>query len=246
MTIAIISRTQPLFGLDYLDALMEYDDREDWTFFELNGCPGELVKSMAQLAKLASTCEKVLTMEWATFSSFPVERIMDHVQKWTNDKDATVDSITETEDDPQCRRNGYHCIEAWRHAILLYARRVFYRPQTQAGLRSISHLARVVLDHVRCIPETAIVQKQALLPVFLAASEVGDEPTRSFVRQYCAHWSSTARYSMFGTVSTLLERIWSQRDESDQQNYWWGVTIGNHNRNFARTDDDLMSDLLLG
>jgi hypothetical protein len=245
-TLAIISRTQPLLNPDYLQALMEHDDEEEWTFFELNGCPAELVKYMVQLATLAFTYEQVLIMEWASFNTFPVEDIIHRLQNWANDKDATADSITESEDDPDCRRNAFHCIEAWRHGLLLYALRVFYRPQTPAGLRSILHLARVVLDHVRCIPQTAIVQKQTLLPVFLAAAEVGEEATRSFVRQYCAHWSSTARYSMFGTVLTLLEIIWADWSDSARESYWWGVKVGHHRRDVSSADGNLMSELLLG
>jgi hypothetical protein len=246
VTVAIISRKRPLLPLQYLENLMRHDEEDGWTFFTLNGCPAELVMFMARLAVLASTYEKVLTMEWATFSTFPVEEIIEHVQKWENSEDATADSIAWTDDDPENRRNRFHCIEAWRHAILLYAYRVFYRPQTDTGLRSITHLARVVLDHVRCIPDTAMVQKQTLLPVFLAASEVGDEPTRVFVRQFCSHWSSTARYSMFGTVATLLETIWAGWDISARSVYWWGVKVGNNNSESASGDEGLVSELLLG
>ena len=225
---------------------MRYEEEDSWTFFTLNGCPAELVMFMARLAKLASMYEKVLTIEWASFNTSPVEEIVSQVQSWKNSKDATADSIAWTDDAPESRRNAYHCIEAWRHAILLYAYRVFYRPPTTAGLRSITHLSRVVLDHVRCIPDTAIVQKQTLLPLFLAASEVGDEATRSFVRQYCDHWSSTARYSMFGTVATLLDRIWADWDVSTRHVYWWGTKVDNYSQKSANRDEGLISELLLG
>lgn len=232
--------------MQYLESLMKYDEQDGWTFFTLNGCPAELVMSMARLAVLASTYEKVHTMEWVVFNTFPVEEILEHVQSWENNEDATADSIAWTDDDPETRRNKFHCIEAWRHSVQLYAYRVFYRPQTTERLRSITHLARVVLDHVRCIPDTAVVQKQTLLPVFLAASEVGDETTRDFVRQFCRHWSSTARYSMFGTVVTLLETIWAGWDASTRDVYWWGSKVGNNASESASGDEGLISELLLG
>lgn len=255
----MISRTRPLLPLSYLETLMEYDDEDEWTFFELNGCPAELVMAMARLATLAVTYETVHGMEWVTFDTFPVEQITQNVQHWTNDKDATADHLARADDDcnedPDTQRNAFHCTEAWRHAILLYAYRVFHRPQTSTGMRAITHLSRVVLDHVRCIPETAIVQKQTLLPVFLAAAEVGDEPTRDFVRRYCAHWSTTARYSMFGTVATLLERIWANWTTSTREHYWWGAKVGSPGQNRgspggseggSEDEEGLVSELLLG
>ena len=238
---------------------MKYDDEDEWTFFELNGCPAELVLSMAQLAKLATTYEATRTMEWVTFNTFPVEQITAHLQTWTNPKDTTAAQIAQTLDgdddgDPEHRRNAFHCIEAWRHAIILYAQRVFHRPQSSGGLRAITHLARVVLDHVRCIPGNTdtMVQKQTLLPVFLAAAEVGDETTRDFVRQYCAHWSATARYSMFGTVATLLERVWADWRPETRETYWWGDKVGYLSRDGgggsggSSADDGLVAELLLG
>lgn len=257
VTLAILSRKQLLLPLSYLETLMGYDDQDDWTFFELNGCPVELVMSMARLASLASTYEKVHALEWVTFDTFPVEQEIDRVQNWINPNDATAETIAQTNKDPDLQRNSYHCTEAWRHAILLYAHRVFYRPQTPARLRSITHLSRVVLDHVRCIPDTAIVQKQTLLPVFLAAAEVGDEDeaTRSFVRRYCAHWSSTSRYSSFGTVAGMLERVWADWHVETRQSYWWGVKIGGrssgggggHNPDSAGAQHEaLTSEFLLG
>ncbi|KEF53182.1 uncharacterized protein A1O9_10630 [Exophiala aquamarina CBS 119918] len=225
---------------------MKYDEEDGWTFFTLNGCPAELVMFMARLAVLASTYEKVRTMEWAMFNTFPVEEIIRQTQKWENNEDATAESISWTQDDPETRRNKFHCVEAWRNAIQLYAYRVFYRPQTSEGLRSITHLARVVLDHVRCIPDTAVAQKQTLLPVFLAASEVGDEATRDFVRQFCIHWSSTARYSMFETVATLLETIWDSWDVTTRDVYWWGSKVGNNNSGSAGEGEGLISEFLFG
>lgn len=241
MTLALISRKTPILPVDYLQHLMTYNDDEEWTFFTLNGCPAELVMLMARLSSLASTYEMVLTMEWTTFNTLPIEQIMEQLQNWTNPKDATANTIAETTDEPDSRRNAFHCIEAWRHAILLYAHRVFYRPQSVQGLRSVSHLARVVLDHIRCIPDTAIVQKQTLLPVFLAAAEIGhdDERTRGFVRQYCSHWTLTARYSMFETVGSLLERIWADWNPSTRQVYWWGCKVNSFRNQWGDNESEV-------
>lgn len=267
----MISRKRPLLDLKYLEYLMVHGEEEDnWTFFGLNGCPAEFIMFMARLSILAATYETVQTMEWVTFSTVPVEAIMAEVQAWTNPEDVTAESIARSidsddnnydhpEDDPDTRRTRFHCIEAWRHAILLYAHRVFYRPQTAAGLRSITHLARVVLDHVRCIPQSDTLQKQTLLPLFLAAAETGDEATRNFARGYCAHWTAETRYSMIGTVEALLESIWADwlPDTLSRRVYWWGTKVAsaavvdNENDSNAHHvspggDGGLVSELLFG
>ena len=183
---------------------------------------------MRRLAKLASIYEKVKDLEWTTFSTVPVDLICHSVAEWKNPEDVDLDEAgISGDDDLDERRNRYHCVEAWRHAILLYCRRVFTRQQNTAGLRAINHLSRQIMDHIRCIPQTAVVQKQTLLPVFLAAAEAGDEATRDFARQYCRHWSITAGYFMFETVGILLESIWTDWDAADRSIYWWGVKVNN-------------------
>lgn len=246
----MISRKRPLLDLGYLENLILHGEEDSWTFFTLNGCPAELVMFMARLSILASTFEKVQALNeespWVTFSTVPVEAIIAEVTQWTNPEGATAESIAWTDDNPEKRLNRFHCVEAWRNAILLYAYRVFSRPQTTAGLRSITYLARVVLDHVRCIPDTDVVQKQTLLPVFLAASETGDESTRDFVRNFCGHWTATARYSMFGTVGTLLENIWAGWDVESRHVHWWGTIVENSDRESPGGEKGLVSELLLG
>ena len=178
------------------------------------------------------------------------------------------------DEEPDAQLNRLHCTEAWRKATLLFAYRVFFRRNqtTSTGddagdgggsssssthedslqhrrRRQITILSRQILDHVRCIPSTAIVQKQTLLPVFLAAAEItvstsDFEATRDFVRNYCRHWSATARYGMFTTVGILLERVWADADPAvgttateslagsgvgdtePRDEYWWGCTVG--------------------
>ena len=232
----------------YLQTLMEHDrnQRDGWTFFILNGCPAELAMAMRRLARLASIYEKASGMEWTTFNTTPVKLITKEVTQWKNDEDVTADEAAYVEDDMDGRRNRFHCIEAWRYAILLYARRVFVQRQDASGLRSISYLARETLDHVRCIPRTAIVQKQALLPMFLAGAEAGDESVRDFVRDYCSYWSVKSGHFMFNTVATLLESIWAEWGVSGRDVYWWGVKVNNTAFSPLSGEQLPVSELLLG
>ena len=186
ITVAFISRKRPRLPLTYLETLMAYNESDGWSFFTLNGCPAEFVMAMAQLAKLSSIYEQTSHMEWTIFNKFPVDVVIEEVKAYHNEEEVTSDDFDHLKEDPEARRNRFHCVEAWRHTIILYACRVFTLMQDENGMRLINHLARVILDHVRCIPHTDILQKQVLLPVFLAASEVGDERNRAFVRRWCS------------------------------------------------------------
>ncbi|KAK5707126.1 hypothetical protein LTR17_020998 [Elasticomyces elasticus] len=189
VTLACISRRQMSLPISYIEILRDYDGVDGWTFFALNGCPLELVFHMARLAKLASIYEQVIDLEHTTFQDGAVASIVDTVRLWNNPEDPTLEEIGANSSNVASRRHRYHCIEAWRNGILLYCYRVFHRPADAAHVRVITHLAHLVLDHIRCIPRTEIVQKQVLLPLFLAAAEAGDETTRDFARTYCAYWN---------------------------------------------------------
>jgi len=165
---------------------------------------------MASLAKLSSTYEKVtsLNCEWTTFNLLPVELLTDELKTWKNEDDCSFQDL-ESHEDPDIKRDRYHCSEAWRQAIMLYAMRVFSKKQDQGGLQSIKFLSRLIIDHVRCIKQDALIQKQALIPICLAAVESGDEADRAFARQYNYNWSLRSRYHMFETAQTILEKIWA-------------------------------------
>lgn len=135
-------------------------------------------------------------MESTIFDMCSVHGVVEQVKNYIDD-DLSVEDEVEPVDDADARRNRFHCVGAWRHAILLYAQRVFTPVQDAAGLRAISHLSRIVLDSARCIPLTETIQKQVLLPVFLAAAEVEDEWNREFAREYCRYWNGRSQFSQF-------------------------------------------------
>lgn len=242
VTLAFIARKDLIFPLHYLETLMQHGTEDGWTYFALNGCPADLVMFMARLCKLAAIYDKAEQL--GCFSDAPVQQLIDEVQSWKNPEDVTLSDISQVDIDPNSRRNRFHCIEAWRHTILLYAYRVFTKKQSVQRIRSITHLARVILDHVRCIPDTENVQKQTLLPVFLAAAEVEDTPTRAWVRSYCNHWAVTARYDMFSTASALLDIIWADWLPQTRDVYWWGSKVGF--TSVEGGDEYLFSEILLG
>jgi hypothetical protein len=233
--------------MSYLDTLVESDENDGWSFFALNGCPAEFIVAMARLAKLASIYDKTTKMEWTIFNDLPVRAVVDDVKGFINVEAISFDDMESLEDDASAKLNRFYCIEAWRHAILLYVLRVFGPAQNESQIRKIQHLARVILDGVRCIPQTQVIQKQLLLPVFLAGAELGTEWDRSFVRQYCKHWSEASRFYHFESVGELLEDIWKDWSLSTRGTYWWGQKIGVKS---ADVNEDrphgMVSEILLG
>lgn len=123
----------------------------------------------------------------------------------------------DTEKENQEQHDRFHCAEAWRCALLLYVECVFKRDASQRS-SALINLVRRTLDYIRCRQRSSQTQKQLLLPVFLAGSETSDEGKRPFVKDYCAYWAKTSRYSMFNSVPTLLDEIWSTV-------VWWGTVI---------------------
>ncbi|KAL2106956.1 hypothetical protein VUR80DRAFT_5918 [Thermomyces stellatus] len=120
-------------------------------------------------------------MESTIFDMCSVHGVVEQVKNYIDD-DLSVEDEVEPVDDADTRRNRFHCVGAWRHAILLYAQR---SPQSHR------------LDSARCIPLTETIQKQVLLPVFLAAAEVEDEWNREFAREYCRYWNGRSQFSQF-------------------------------------------------
>lgn len=247
VTLAFIAREDLRLPLTYLDTLIECEDEAECSFFVLNGCSIELVRAMARLANLASIHERTKQMEWTIFDRTPVDQIIADVQRFVNKEDVVLGETRPLQDDPHARRDRFHCIEAWRNAILLYTCRVFSRKQDATDLWTITHLARVILDHARCISRRSFIQKQVLLPVFLAGSEIEDEDDRSFIRNYCRHWSVTARFHMFETTRVLLEDIWKDMKSSTRDKYWWGTKVESNNaRRPGGEQNDLATQILLG
>lgn len=195
-------------------------ESDGWSFFALSGCPIEFVRAMAHLSKLAAIYHKTTQMEWTIFNREPVDVVINELKSYVNKEDVNLDDVEILEEDGDARMNRFHCIETWRYAILLYAYRVFVPNQDTPRLRVINHLSRLILNNVRCIPRTAVLQKQLLLPVFLAGAEVGDEESRLFVRQYCKHWSETSRFYHFESAAELLEEVWSEWTLSNRNEYW--------------------------
>ena len=198
VTTALLSRRAPHLSIEYLETLASYSGRDNgWSCFSLNGCPLELMMLMHRLARAASQADPS-----------QVQQIIQRVDDYPNEADL------------ETQTHGYLCIEAWRHAILLYACRVF----GTHDLHQIDRHAQTIFDCVQGIPQTNIVQKQVLIPLFLAAAEVGDS-RRAMASSYLSHWNTVSRFYHFDSVARILEGIWKDWTPKTRRTYWWGDKV---------------------
>ncbi|KAL5350691.1 hypothetical protein ACLOAV_004260 [Pseudogymnoascus australis] len=249
-TLALISRQGIIIDQSYLDHLMLSQGQDEWSFYDLTGCPGDLFVHLVHLSGLAKQRELAACMDWLTFDLSPVIKIEREIQQWQSSLFADAygpnfDTIVENALDSDAeadieerfhsKQDRYHCAEAWRYALLIYIERVFRWDRKCPRPLILTWLVRKTMDHVRCCRRTSQTQKQLLLPVFLAGSEMTDDEMRRFTRQYCKWWANRSRYNMFNSVSSLLEDIW----EEDHSHTWWGSVIDRKTRSSGVCDPDI-------
>lgn len=230
---SLMARREPRLPASYLQSLMRYDDDgeggdgdDGWSSYILNGCPLAFITSMRQLAALAAAFDRTEGMDHVFFDMEAVDAVIEQVQSYQDSITTCMEPLPgDLPDTMDSRLDRSHCIEAWRNGILLYAQRVFRRTHDEDSIERITYLSRTILDYVRCIPRTKTIQKQVLLPLFLAASETGNKWNRAFVREYCRHWDVVSRFSQFKTVGALLEDIWRDWSPHTRAEYWWGMKV---------------------
>jgi hypothetical protein len=242
-TLALISRQSPLMDKAYLDFLIKWESEDEWSFFDLTGCPRDLLVYLSQLAELAYQSELASRMKWLTFNMAPVTKIEHEVIQWNNDIITPIlneDSYSTKEaaiKDMHERQDRYHCAETWRQALLLYIETVFKRTRNPRPIR-IHQLVRKTIDNIRCCRRKSLIQKQLLIPVFLAGSEASDKETREFAIEYCVYWGERSHYNMFNSVPILLDEIWASGE-------WWGAVIDSQTPSSSNQEHE-RTQLLLG
>lgn len=243
-TLALISRKGPIMDRAYLEFLVRWEQQDEWSFFDLTGCPRELFVHLFDLADLAHQSEIASSMKWLSFSSVPIVEIETKLVQWKNDHEAPFVRGAEEEEDAEDQagissaeaeeqlhrqQDRFHCAETWRCALLLYLERVFKSDgnrdsRTNKTRRlAVSKMARMIINHIQCCRRSSQTQKQLLLPIFLAGCETADAEMREFVKGYCTYWGERSRYSMFHSAPVLLDEIWATQQ-------WWGVVIDSKSR----------------
>ncbi|KIV79093.1 hypothetical protein PV11_06679 [Exophiala sideris] len=239
--VSLLAREDPVFPYSYFEAVLKSEGRQPWTFYELNGCPRELLVPMMQISTLAARDAKSTTpTETDSISGIVTEielSIRQYEYSGAGLSDLVFEGIDTDENDLHIERDRYHCCEAFRYALLIYILRVFTmrrvlaldddseRERERKRVRSrLSFLARIALEHVAACRPDDHIQKQVLFPLFLAGAETRHLAHRDIVREYCARWYGEFGYQMFKTVGDVLEVVWQRQDAGDEI-YWWGQEL---------------------
>ncbi|KAH8674760.1 fungal-specific transcription factor domain-containing protein [Tricladium varicosporioides] len=242
-TIAMISREAPTLPITYLEGIIHHGRLDGWDYFNLCGCRYEFIIAMHKLAKLAMQHEKAQGMDYLLFDTTGVDEIEQVLREWPSKVPIYDRSLPE--EILELQRDRYHCEEAWRYAILLYIERVFRWERGKKGPSTLRYLSRLILDNTRSIRKGTAhsIQKQVLLPVFLAGAELQNSEYREFVREYCEWWTMSCGFKMFKDVYCYLQNIWEEIDSSSDSDFWWGTVIERKRREHPQL---FSSQILMG
>ncbi|KAL6876302.1 fungal-specific transcription factor domain-containing protein [Trichoderma longibrachiatum] len=225
-SISLISRSQPVFPSSYYDFVLSCDD-SSWNIFTISGVPRPLFQHFRELLQLASEREQISGLRYATFDMSRVEELERCIQDYTEDGCEVCDTCAD-EETVQNAYDYHYASNTWKYALLLYIYRVFKWDRTSdTPMAQVSSLSRQLLDSARCCRPESSLQKQFLIPIFLAGAEATGDYARKFAKDYCVGWYKKSRYSMFLEAADLLEEIWAQKDaQSNAFGIWWGSVIG--------------------
>jgi hypothetical protein len=222
-TIALLSREDLVLPLSYLEGVLRHGRFDGWNYEYLTGCREEFVVIIARLARLAKQYETSREMENLYFDMTAVDEVEETLRHIPTEYPYfDTDADEETLD---LARDSYHCGEAWRNGLLLYIQRIFRWTCGDPAPLSAKYIARIVIEHVRCIRRENNYQKQVLIAVFLASAEMKREDDRDFVRGYTAWWSRLCGSKMFDDACSFLEEVWTENDGQGGQKVWWGSVI---------------------
>ncbi|KAF4967980.1 hypothetical protein FSARC_4541 [Fusarium sarcochroum] len=243
VTLALTSRQGCVLSESTIISLFNHDKTSDETFYSVSGCPEALFRHMIRLGSYAREFELISNMTCAKFDMEHVLGVEKEIREWTDPEygDLPDQLVSDTSTSQGCdigdvahyKEDLHHCAEAWRYGLLIYIGRVFKWQRDQPAPSILGFLARKTLNHVTSCRYSSMLQKQLLLPVFLAGCETTDEHLRQAARTYCSWWNERTRYDMFLTANALLEEVWAD----DTSNSWWGSVIDQKSRSNANSGD---------
>ncbi|PTB61745.1 hypothetical protein BBK36DRAFT_1131105 [Trichoderma citrinoviride] len=224
-SISLISRSQPVFPPSYYDFVLSCDDGS-WNIFTISGVPRQLFQYFRELLQLAYEKEQISALRYATFDMSRVRDLERYIQEYSDDGCEMYGACAD-EETVQAAHDHYYASNTWKYALLLYICRVFkWDRSSDAPMAQVLSLSRQLLDSARCCRPESSLQKQFLIPIFLAGAEATGAYSRNFARDYCEGWYRKSRYNMFMEAADLLEEIWTQKDaQNNAFSIWWGSLI---------------------
>ena len=201
-------------------------DDGSWNIFTISGVPRQLFQYFRELLQLAYEKEQISALRYATFDMSRVRDLERYIQEYSDDGCEMYGACAD-EETVQAAHDHYYASNTWKYALLLYICRVFkWDRSSDAPMAQVLSLSRQLLDSARCCRPESSLQKQFLIPIFLAGAEATGAYSRNFARDYCEGWYRKSRYNMFMEAADLLEEIWTQKDaQNNAFSIWWGSLI---------------------
>ncbi|KIX08470.1 uncharacterized protein Z518_03126 [Rhinocladiella mackenziei CBS 650.93] len=253
VTSSLISRRGPIFPRQYVEALTAWRMHSNWTLLALNGFPDELFGAIYDLASKASRgcdAEEVSELErhlstvqfdapngeilfllncWRLALLLYCERaIMTQIPC----PDQVLDGVG---------LDDRGTVPSFQHASRGSPRSTDLCSISPAREERRKFLAEEIIWLVRELPPDSAVQKQCLIPVTLAACEIGPDieqlPFRIMAEEYCRRWSDLSGLRAFDAALGIMEMVWQLVDKGLAiQNVWWGELLHSATRSPAATE----------
>lgn len=219
--------------------VMSFEKVDGWTFNTLKGCPIELIGVMAQLGRMAELYHRAEKMGWTVFDEWNVVPELAKIRSMLEGDPSNI-YYDDGHDEGQ-----HHTNEAFRYAIMLYTYRVFDRQRDEQTPSTIAKLADLTMEHVLLIGQNRPIQKQVLLPVFLAGAEMKTPESRSTIEDYCRYWSRKSHFGHFDSALEVLQDLWRVADADPT--IWWGAHLESYPwAKVTQGYEDMVQELFLG
>jgi hypothetical protein len=202
--IALLSRRDPVFPREYIEHILSWTNDSQWSLLALNGFPDAAFLYMYDIAEAAAHAPS-LSDGYVAALEMKLWLARFETEQGSADKDISA------------------LADCWRLGLLLYCTRVFHDGETSR--REARVLAEEIMWLVYEIPPESNAQKQALFPLFLAASEMDSFRFRRIAIEFCERWKRRSGLWLNQTARELLETVWAAVDENPEKNIWWGDLV---------------------
>jgi hypothetical protein len=199
--ISLLSRRCPVFTREYAECVVSWKSESQWSLLGLNGFPDAAFLDMYDIAEASP---KASSLSDGQVTSLEMKLWLTQFETEQGATDKEISALT----------------ECWRLGLLLYCTRVFHQGEEMKQKARL--LAEEIMWLVYEIPGHSHTQKQALLPLFLAACEMESFRFRRIAVDFLERWKKKSGIWLNQTALELLQTVWDAVDENPDEDIWWG------------------------
>ncbi|KAL9074150.1 MAG: hypothetical protein Q9157_004498 [Trypethelium eluteriae] len=201
--IALLARKGPVFPREDVEYVISWKS-ESQLMLALNGFPDSAFLDMYDIAEAAT---QACSLSAGHVTGLEMKLWLARFETEQGATDKEISALT----------------DCWRLGLLLYCTRVFH--QGDVVKRKAYLLAEEIMWLVHELPPYSHKQKQAVLPLFLAACEMESFRFRRIAMDFCERWKKISGIWLNQTMIELLQTVWTAVDENPDKDIWWGDII---------------------